>query len=82
MVLLPLNFKVNCVKIPNSPTSKHNNMSVSNCKNSSYGDKMGAHDVVSLVDDLFRKAVESSAVRSPCTLGIGHRTAAPGLVPH
>ena len=43
------------------PTSNHNNMSVSDCKNSSYGDKMDAHDVVSLVDDLFKKAVESDA---------------------
>ena len=45
----------------NMPTSNHNNMSVSDCKNSSYGDKMDAHDVVSLVDDLFKKAVESDA---------------------
>jgi len=49
------------MEMPNSPTSNHGNMSVSDCKNSSYGGKMDAHDVVFLVDDLFRKAVESNA---------------------
>ncbi len=36
-------------------------MSVSDCKSSSYGTKTDARDVVSLVDDLLKKAVESDA---------------------
>ncbi|MHC4098933.1 MAG: GspE/PulE family protein [Planctomycetota bacterium] len=36
-------------------------MSANNRKNGSGGAKMDAHDVVSLVDDLFKKAIESNA---------------------
>jgi general secretion pathway protein E len=61
MVLLTLIFEANCVKMPNPPTSNRNNMSVSNSKNRTYGEKMEAHDIVSLVDDLFKRAVESNA---------------------
>ena len=61
MVLLTLIFEADYVKKPNPSTSHRNNMSVSNSKNSTYGDKMEAHDVVSLVDDLFKRAVESDA---------------------
>ncbi len=61
MVLLSLTFEGNCVKMPNLQTPNHNNMSVSDCKSSSYGAKMDAHNVVSLVDDLFKKAIESNA---------------------
>jgi type II secretory ATPase GspE/PulE/Tfp pilus assembly ATPase PilB-like protein len=47
--------------MPNLTKSNHDNMSVSDCKGSSYGAKTDARDVVSLVDDLLKKAVESDA---------------------
>ena len=47
--------------MPNLTKPNHGNMSVSNCKSSSYGAKTDARDVVSLVDDLLKKAVESDA---------------------
>jgi len=47
--------------MPNLTKSSRYNMSVSNCESSSYGAKMDARDVVSLVDDLLKKAVESDA---------------------
>jgi type II secretory ATPase GspE/PulE/Tfp pilus assembly ATPase PilB-like protein len=47
--------------MPNLTKPNHGNMSVSNCKSSSYGAKMDARNVVSLVDDLLKKAVESDA---------------------
>jgi len=36
-------------------------MDVNNCKNSTYGDKTDAQDVVALVDDLLKRAVRSDA---------------------
>jgi len=47
--------------MPNLIKSNRGDMSVSNCKSRPYGAKMDARDVVSLVDDLLRKAVESDA---------------------
>jgi type II secretory ATPase GspE/PulE/Tfp pilus assembly ATPase PilB-like protein len=44
----------------NSPESNHKNMDVSDSKNSSY-EQTDAQDVVSLVDDLLKKAVKSGA---------------------
>ncbi len=42
-------------------TSNDNDMSANNHKNGSCDAKMDAHDVVSLVDDLFKKAIDSNA---------------------
>ena len=47
--------------MPNSPESNRKNMDVSDSKNSSYEQKADAQDVVSLVDDLLKKAVKSGA---------------------
>jgi type II secretory ATPase GspE/PulE/Tfp pilus assembly ATPase PilB-like protein len=60
-VLLPLTSEDGWLKIPNLLTSNDNDMSANNRKNGSGGAKMDAHDVVSLVDDLFKKAIESNA---------------------
>ncbi len=47
--------------MPNSPESNHKNMDVSDYTNSFYEQKANAQDVVSLVDDLLKKAVKSGA---------------------
>jgi type II secretory ATPase GspE/PulE/Tfp pilus assembly ATPase PilB-like protein len=47
--------------MPNSTKSNRKNMSASDYKNSSYEQKADAQDVVSLVDDLLKKAVKSGA---------------------
>ncbi|MHC4631562.1 MAG: GspE/PulE family protein [Planctomycetota bacterium] len=47
--------------MPNSPESNRKNMDVSDSNNSSYEQKTDAQDVVSLVDDLLKKAVKSGA---------------------
>jgi type II secretory ATPase GspE/PulE/Tfp pilus assembly ATPase PilB-like protein len=48
-------------KMLNSPESNRKNMDVSDSKNNSYEQKPDAQDVVSLVDDLLKKAVKSGA---------------------
>jgi len=48
-------------KMPNSQESNCKNMDVSDSKNSSYEQKTDAQDVVSLVEDLLKKAVKSGA---------------------
>lgn len=47
--------------MPNLLTLNDNDMSANDRKNGSCGAKMDAHDVVSLVDDLFKKAIDSNA---------------------
>jgi type II secretory ATPase GspE/PulE/Tfp pilus assembly ATPase PilB-like protein len=60
-VLFPLTFETAWLKMSYLPASNDNDMSKNNRKKGSGDAKMDAHDVVSLVDDLFKKAIESNA---------------------